>query len=792
MARLRKRAAEEPIEDEEIPSDGVEEVSGGAESGSEQEQRSDTEASSASVNGSGDELEDDSDEGSDGDSEGESEDVSDDDADSALEISDDDVEDDEALDSLHNLVSSMSKSKRTAGGEAAEKRKRMKLDMGSMHESASAVPVSGKVSLADMLSSVSSAQLRSSVDELKTIQEKKKVQVVKGRQGRRIEKRIDRQAAYEISKEEVSKWKDTVKANREAEHLVFPINPEPTLSKPTVVGEIEPSTALEKDIKSILDESKLNDEKGLSAFEETAMRKMSIEEFEARKRELRQARDLMFREEQKAKRIKKIKSKTYRRIHKKEREREQAMLDEMNGEDGEDDQDRQIARAKERMSLKHKNASKWAKNMKVMNLNKDQLNREELEEMYRRGQELTRRIEGDSESSGDELIESDGDAEADDAKSKGIMGMKFMQDANERERKRNAAAREELRKLQDGNESEETAEVDESSVMRVVNEGRRVYGPGAQEAKKALNEVLRAQAAENDDEEPSSLGKKLGKAGLAVEDKTDKPGKAKKASKASKDGKADKTAKPASTDEAANPWLDDDATLSRAGAMQVLSKDSTKTAKAEAKLKRRKNKDRAAAAAAADDVTIDMNDVLKIRVEESGDESDGEDNEVGVTLMPATGRSKAGKFAQRDLVRRAFAGDDVVVDFEAEKKQTIAEEGDQEIDETLPGWGSWTGKGLHGPKKKFIRKVEGVKANKRQDARLKNVIINERSNKKAAKYQADKVNFPYESREQYERALRMPIGREWSSQDTFQKLTKPRVIVKRGMVVDPIEAPFKT
>ena len=59
------------------------------------------------------------------------------------------------------------------------------------------------------------------------------------------------------------------------------------------------------------------------------------------------------------------------------------------------------------------------------------------------------------------------------------------------------------------------------------------------------------------------------------------------------------------------------------------------------------------------------------------------------------------------------------------------------------------------------------------------------------KYQSSHVPYPFETREQYERSLRMPVGQEWTSKETHQKLTMPRVIVKQGTVIDPLKAPFK-
>jgi U3 small nucleolar RNA-associated protein 14 len=94
-------------------------------------------------------------------------------------------------------------------------------------------------------------------------------------------------------------------------------------------------------------------------------------------------------------------------------------------------------------------------------------------------------------------------------------------------------------------------------------------------------------------------------------------------------------------------------------------------------------------------------------------------------------------FAMRDqeLIKRAFAGADVVGEFEAEKRQTIEDEDDKIVDNTLPGWGAWTGDGVSKREKarnkgRFLTKVEGIKEANRKDAKLDKVIINEKRVKK--------------------------------------------------------------
>lgn len=91
-----------------------------------------------------------------------------------------------------------------------------------------------------------------------------------------------------------------------------------------------------------------------------------------------------------------------------------------------------------------------------------------------------------------------------------------------------------------------------------------------------------------------------------------------------------------------------------------------------------------------------------------------------------------------ELIRRAFAGDDVEEEFEKVKESVLNEENPEpEKPLLLPGWGQWTDvqkkRGLpswmvkeHASAKR--KREEALK--KRKDARLKHVIISERVDKK--------------------------------------------------------------
>ena len=126
------------------------------------------------------------------------------------------------------------------------------------------------------------------------------------------------------------------------------------------------------------------------------MNHLTPEEVQARRAELRQMRELMFRAEAKAKRVSKIKSKTYRRIRKKERAKLAQKLGDVEGDNPDDEAaqlSREIERARERATLRHKNTGKWAKAMRARG-ELDGEQQRDLNEMLDRGEKLRRRIQG--------------------------------------------------------------------------------------------------------------------------------------------------------------------------------------------------------------------------------------------------------------------------------------------------------------------------------------------------------------------------------------------------------------
>lgn len=302
-----------------------------------------------------------------------------------------------------------------------------------------------------------------------------------------IQDKLDRKAAYELTKEEVEGWKPTIKRLREAEHLSFPLQEtklDQTSTASLTANFKAQKGGLEDEIERMLMESGMT-ERQLKEEEELKMKELDPKEVKRRREELKKMRELMFRAEIKAKRISKIKSKAFRKIARKEKERERKKLEEAgllgDEEDGEMDEESRMKkerdRAMERATLKHKNTSKWAKNSLGRN-HQTQESRNAIEDQLRRGEELRRKIHGlnsdseDEEEDEDEEFDSDGDRIDNDrekafdelksleereekkrfkdeieldGKHKNVMNMKFMKDARKKNEARNRGEMDEFR-----------------------------------------------------------------------------------------------------------------------------------------------------------------------------------------------------------------------------------------------------------------------------------------------------------------------------------------------------------
>ncbi|KAL4891650.1 Utp14 protein-domain-containing protein [Aspergillus ambiguus] len=745
------------------------------------------------------------------DSESEGEDDSDaNEDDDDLSLPEDEA-DEHGLSKLQNFVNSM---------ETASTKKSSRKTTGSHEHSAPTefgLASTRKLTAADLLPSITDSRLKNSLKHVDSaVAAQKSSSGIPGKLDAPLAKRqqdkLDRAAAYEKSKETLDRWLDTVKANRRAEHLVFPL-PDPNAQQSLRLGTVKPQNDLESTIQNILVESGLAEENGKDAedqvqeFEELQARKLPLEEIRARRAELRKRRDLMFREEVRAKRIKKIKSKSYRRVHRREREKleqqeRQALLEAGVDPDEEEREANERRRAEARMGSKHKD-SKWAKSLKQTGRTAwDEEARLGVADLALKEEELRKRIEGKRVTRGDDDYLGSSSSESEDenpwdeeaasdaekrklqkklSKLEGgdeakpeysgphakLLSMKFMQNAEAARKAQNDAELRQLNRELHGEESQSEAE---SEV------GRRKFGhtEGTKSSKEKAQTTSRNEFEEapgSDDEENHARS-----ADEDVNMVLNRPAEKKPAERSGAksqgrrpNGDSKATEEPA---EEENPWLVQTNRTNRRAQVDD-SQQTVDIAVNDAKMPAPGHKGASSAQVAKPSTSS-----KKQHLEETSD-SDGES--VPVLLK------------NHDLVKRAFAGDEVVQDFEQEKQDTIREEDDQVIDNTLPGWGSWTGEGVSKKQqkrqKRFLTKVEGVKPQSRQDAKLSRVIINEKRIKKNNRYLATQLPHQFETKQQYERSLRMPLGPEWTTKETLQSATKPRVIMKQG-IIKPMEKPM--
>lgn len=692
-----------------------------------------------------------------------------------------------------------------------------------------------KLTVADLVPSIADPKLRKS---LKLIaDEDSKSGSKPGRIPKKLEvplpkrqqDRLDRAAAYEKSKETLNRWIDTVKQNRRAEHLSFPLKDTnaaalqgSTRLLPTT--QTQPLTDLESTIQNILQDSGLavpngkSGEDQLQAFEELKTNKMPLEEVQARRAELRRARELLFREEIRSKRIKKIKSKTYRKVHRKERERQSQQ--EKDGliaagvNDSESEQERKDRRrAEERMGARHRE-SKWAKGVKDSGRARwDEDARGGVTEMARRDEELRRRMEGKAVGENEDGIASseseeydddeddyeDGNARSDAMSSKRLQrldehdneleagtkgsrlaSMDFMRHAEATRKARNNAELEGLRRDLAGEETPSEEEHEEGP-------GRKMFGP-AKSNMTLPNPLQAAQKSEFEERPDSENGGEDGHEKTELEIVVDTAGLRGLPGSENRNRVHDRQRKQPSkceavTGTAVNPFLapvergSKDSKVGKKRAQDlngttIITQDGFASATSELMpqpVVKAVSKPQKASNGVQEPTTV-------LATATSDDENDDDTAD----RLPFVLRN-------HDLVARAFAGDKLVEDFEAEKRATMEDEDEKVVDNTLPGWGSWTGAGVSKKaqkrnRNKVLTKQPGIAKEKRKDARLDRVIINEKRVKKNGKYLASSLPHPFETTQQYQRSLRMPMGPEFQTKLGFQDATKPRVLMKQGII----------
>ncbi|KAJ2051090.1 hypothetical protein H4S04_002196 [Coemansia sp. S16] len=681
--------------------------------------------------------------------------------------------------------------------------------------------------------------LKNQVTKLDKAAKKAGAGVVAAPLAKRLQDQMDRQVAYEKTKKSVAEWQPTVDSNRAAEHLSFPMNQpdRATLTTASLVSNLGAKTDLEAQIQSVLQESGMTDEQQRQ-YEELELKSLSPEEIRLRQRELRMMRELMFRSERKAKRMAKIKSKAYRRILKKDKDRAQEKAMERLKEDDPEMHAMLVekmarSRAEERMSLRHKNTSKWAREMSKRS-HGDEDTQQALRDQLEQHDSLKRKVYdigsgeelSDYEAGKDSEGESDSDADmsfaavksralqkiaaemepetADDTPHKTLFGMKFMQNAMQRKQE---AAQRDAQMIHDEFESLE-ADVDDDGVaislkrptaakkakVEAKAPGRMSFGAAGAKKQKQIDEDGDELAKRVRLNEAGQVGQVASGGGhrvrLAEPISVD-------SSSIEKKGRGGKNAEPA----ALNPWVSEDVSAhagQRGGKLNELSKDSTKLDKLSARLRsKRKGGATGNTGGAEESVLLDVNKTLSLDkpAADHSDDDAGSDDDIRLEHKGRSAVVNPNAFSQRELVEQAFAEDNIVeAEFAAEKEAAMDDDAPKDLDVTLPGWGSWGGTGVAPTSKRIIRKApegSGVLKQNRMDSKMGEVIINQKQAKSSNKYYASNLPFPFYTSKQYEETLQAPLGKEWNTAKSHSKGIKPRVLVKAGKIIDPLSIPSK-
>lgn len=139
-------------------------------------------------------------------------------------------------------------------------------------------------------------------------------------------------------------------------------------------------------------------------------------------------------------------------------------------------------------------------------------------------------------------------------------------------------------------------------------------------------------------------------------------------------------------------------------------------------------------------------------------------------------------------IEEVFEEDDVVASFRQEKEDEINKDIPQDIDLTLPGWGSWGGKGVKPTKRRKNRFITNAPPKMlRRDENKGDIIINETKNPKLSVHKVSDVPFPFTSIKEYEASIRTPLGNTFIPETAHKKLIRPSVITKAGTVIDPMD-----
>ncbi|XP_055249313.1 U3 small nucleolar RNA-associated protein 14 homolog A [Moschus berezovskii] len=646
-----------------------------------------------------------------------------------------------------------------------------------------------KLVLSDLLEPVkTSSSLAAVKKQLNRVKSKKTVELPLHRE--EIE-RIHREVAFNKSSQILSKWDPVVLKNRQAEQLVFPLSKPQSAFAPIehVVSGWKAGTPLEHEIFNLLHKNKQPvTDPLLTPVEKASLKAMSLEEVKMRRAELQRARALQSYYEARARREKRIKSKKYHRILKKGKAKQAlkdfeklqkvnpaAALEELEKLDK--------ARMMERMSLKHQNSGKWAKSKAIM-AKYDLEARQAMQEQLARNKELTQKVQAASESEEEE----EGQEEEEEllvpdmvngVQINGLNPWMFRNhfiDAKEAEVQKDLKDPTEP-EAQEPSESEEERAGEEETLLKEFEERRSLRQKS--ELNHMAEPVHRPVTKDPSSQEVLSELRALSQK-LIVENHQSGKQELSSARTAQREEPAREEEEPMLLQRPERArTLDELEELGREGCVE--NKELPRTAVEGLQLEKNlSNHIGAPKEKKRKEQMIDLQNLLTTK-----------SPSVKSLAVPTTVQELEDEEErdQRQMIKEAFAGDDVIRDFLKEKREAVEASKPKDLDLTLPGWGEWGGMGLKPSAKKRRRfLIKAPEGPPRKDKNLPNMIINEKRNIHVAAHQVQVLPHPFTHHQQFERTIQTPIGSTWNTQRAFQKLTMPKVVTKPGHIIKPIKA----
>jgi U3 small nucleolar RNA-associated protein 14 len=498
------------------------------------------------------------------------------------------------------------------------------------------------------------------------------------------------------------------------------------------------------------------------------------------------------------------------------------------------EQRREYLRAQERMLLKHKNTSRWAKRAIRKGLAHLPGTKEAIAEQLRLGQELRRKIGIGGEGGGggggeDDEANSDSETDASDSDDDDAAPL----DATQARRKQLAKAKTlTLKALEQG--EQDTEEQGGLFALPFMAKALRKKREAAENEAKALledienaeREAARGDADVSDDdetnknaagdwgatargfEEPSRTEEDAGPVtrrafgGVSTKRQTRaaKVIETKEEEDDDDDDKETDIGTELTENDTAQPKLPRGASRAAARAAAAGASGATQAPDLPAKpLETPRELPRGAGAAKARHAARQAGRAGMVAV--------GDDDDDAVAIYATAGGDAFEENDEDDplddtneqLLARAFAGDDVVANFETEKTNEVESELPKtEVQKLMPGWGGWAEEQAKRPvpkwqieseKKAAVEKAKALKA--RKDADLKKVIISEKYDKKAAAFNVEHLPHGFESKQVYEGQMRHPLGGDVNTDKSFRDLTRPKVLKNAGAVIRPMPAPKK-